>query len=48
MSPDELFYGGIVICAITIFSSMIAIISFHFMKINLNKKLDMDYGKRRN
>ncbi|MDR0491109.1 MAG: hypothetical protein LBH28_07705 [Oscillospiraceae bacterium] len=47
MSPDFIFYSGIVICGVAIVSAVIAVIILRLSKTRLNKRLDAEYGKRR-
>lgn len=47
MSPEVLFYGGIVVCGITVMVSFIAGIVLRVFKLRLHKRLDVEYGKRR-
>ena len=47
MSPDSILNTGIVICAISVASTIVVVLLLRFVKKRLNKKFDLEYGKRR-
>lgn len=47
MSPELLFNIGAGTCVVTVIGAVAAIIILRGYKGRLNKKLDMEYGKRR-
>jgi len=44
---DILFFGGIVICGISVLCAIGAIVFLRIFKLRLSKRLDIEYGKRR-
>ena len=47
MTSDLIFNSGIIICGAAVFSAVITIIVLRFRKLQLNKQLDAEFGKRR-
>ena len=46
LTNDMLFYGGIVITAVAILLALVILFIFTVRKINLNARLDAEYGKQ--
>ena len=47
MTSDLIVYIGIIICCVSVLGAIVASVLLHLAKVRLNKRLDIEFGKRR-
>ena len=47
MAPELIFYIGIAVCSFAAAGAIVAAIALRLSKARLNKRFDIEYGKRR-
>jgi len=47
MAPDSILNTGIVICVVSAAGTVVAVLLLRFARKRLNRKFDLEYGKRR-